>query len=57
MKYPYNCETCIKEVIIEKPMNESSREEKCEKCGNNLNRIYVTTAIRTQDGFKGEVRR
>ena len=57
MKYRYVCDNldCINlgiSSIVEKPMNESSREEHCNKCRWVLTRKYDATGIKTGDGFK-----
>lgn len=41
-------------MIINKPANEAGREEKCVNCSTKepLQRVYTTTAIKTEDGFK-----
>lgn len=57
MIYPYVCrnEKCeaFEEVVdISKPMMESDREEKCEKCEALMERVYEAPSIRTLDGYK-----
>ena len=58
MKYLYkcvngNCKENNKVVEIEKPMTESSKEENCEICETELNRIYTSPGIKTAgDGYK-----
>ena len=57
MKYTYkcknkDCENFDKEVIIEKSMSESGREEFCEKCNSKMIKVYNSAAIRTGDNFK-----
>lgn len=57
--YNYKCENkdCKdyeKEVSISKPMSESSREEFCECCDKQLNRIFNSYGLKTAgDGYKG----
>ncbi len=57
--YKYECinEKCKnfkKEVEIDKPMSESSREEFCEECKEKLNRIFTLAGHQTfGDGYKG----
>ena len=58
MMYPYECKNkdckdCKVEVTVSKPMMESSREEKCEKCDSIMERIFKPFAMRSADGFKG----
>ena len=52
MIYLYKCEKCKKEIEINKPMNESSKEECCEHCSEPLKRIYTSSTIKTSDGIK-----
>lgn len=40
--YVYECEDCKLISDIVKPMMESSREEKCDKCSSSLRRIYTS---------------
>jgi len=54
MRYLYQCdnEKCkVKEVIINKPMVDSSRIELCSVCGQELTRQYNTSIV-TGDGCK-----
>lgn len=51
MRYPYRCNNCGKEKVINKSMNESSRKEICE-CGAEMVRVFVVSAIKTGDGVK-----
>jgi putative FmdB family regulatory protein len=52
MIYLYECEKCKKKFEINKPMNESSREEHCGHCDSVLKRIYTSSTIKTADGVK-----
>lgn len=57
MKYLYKCtnDKCSenqKEVTVDKPMSESSREEHCEVCKKSLTREYKLGGITTGDGTK-----
>ena len=57
MKYRYVCDNldCINlgvSIVVEKSMNESSKEENCKKCQWVLTRKYDATGIKTGDGFK-----
>ena len=55
MKYKYECrnkECPVKDTIVNKPMDESSRPEFCKECGDVLYRTYSTPSISTSDGFK-----
>ena len=52
MRYQYRCPECKATPIIEKPMMEASRKEKCT-CGTTLSRVYNSTGIKTSDGIKG----
>ena len=52
MRYLYKCKTCEVEVIVNKPMKDVSRDEKCSVCNNILTRQYSTPAISTGDGYK-----
>jgi putative FmdB family regulatory protein len=45
MTYEYACDVCDVELEIQKPMAESSREEKCEDCGNVLRRVFSTPQV------------
>ena len=56
MIYLYECEKCKKEFEVNKPMNESSKEEHCEHCGKPLKRIYTSSTIKTSDGIKNAKR-
>lgn len=40
--YRYECDDCQIINDIVKPMSESSREEKCDKCSTILRRIYTS---------------
>lgn len=40
--YKYECQDCQIINDIVKPMSESSREEKCDKCSTILRRIYTS---------------
>ncbi len=57
MLYPYecvndNCDNFQVEVDVDKPMAESDRKEYCEKCANEMNRVYKSFGARTSDGYK-----
>lgn len=51
MRYNYKCVNCLKEVVIDKLMSESSNVEHCDKCKKELIRVYGV-GISTGDGFK-----
>lgn len=59
MRYEYKCvnEKCEaheESVTVVKPMAESDREEKCEKCGEIMSRVYGISGHQTfGDGYKG----
>ena len=59
MRYQYKCknEKCEdfdKEVTITKPIAESGKEEYCEKCGEEMTRIFGISGHQTfGDGYKG----
>jgi len=55
MKYPYKCEDCKADYLINKPICECGREEFCQECDSKkpLLRIYNASSIKTNDGFKG----
>lgn len=40
------CELHEKEVSIQKAMMESSREEFCEECKEEISRVYTTYAMK-----------
>ena len=51
MTYLYKCPegNCCennKSVEVVKPMNDGAREEFCEECGTELNKIYGSVGIR-----------
>ena len=57
MTYTYECRMidckCRNEAVdVDKPMAESDREEKCECCGEVMQRIFTSPAVKTLDGFK-----
>ena len=57
MKYLYKCEndSCSnlnKEITIDKPIADSSKEEYCTICKESLTRIYAISSIVTGDGVK-----
>ena len=52
MIYLYECKNCNKEFTINKPMSESSKEERCKLCGKILDRKYTASGIKTSDGYK-----
>ena len=58
MNYDYKCNNIEckdrnKEVSISKPMMQSDREEKCEVCGEPLQRIFGIGGHATfSDGYK-----
>lgn len=41
--YQYKCIKCDKDIVIQKPMKEATREEKCEVCESILKRVYDAT--------------
>ncbi len=48
-----NCEQRNKEVLINKPIAESGREEKCPACGSVMQRMYDMVGHSTfSDGYK-----
>ena len=58
MKYDYKCTNiqCKKrnEVIeIDKPMSEAGKSEYCEECGESMQKIFGSPAVKTGDGYKG----
>ena len=59
MRYSYtceneNCENFEKEIVIDKPSSEASKDEYCEKCQEKLRRIYGCAGHATfSDGYKG----
>ncbi len=58
MKYHYKCTNiqCEKrneEIEIEKEMKDSGEPEYCEKCKKNLQRIFGSPGIKTNDNYKG----
>jgi len=52
MIYSYKCDPCKTSTTITKPMAESSREEKCNKCHSVMSRVYEVGGIKTGDGVK-----
>lgn len=49
--YAYKCvnKECKKheeEVSVQKPMMESSREEFCEECGEKIDRVFTSYAMK-----------
>lgn len=52
MLYPYKCNVCNSETVIEKPMADCNRDEVCEKCGSNMKRVFKLFGIKTSDGIK-----
>jgi putative FmdB family regulatory protein len=52
MLYPYKCNNCGNEAVIEKPMADSNRDEVCDKCGTIMQRVFKLFGIKTSDGIK-----
>jgi len=52
MRYAYKCNKCHTEVVINKPMTESSKTELCPSCKEIMVRDYKVS-VSTGDGFKG----
>ena len=52
MRYEYVCESCGLEFIIKKQMKDSDKNEQCPQCGEIAKRVFSSTAIRTNDGYK-----
>ncbi|WP_373074015.1 FmdB family zinc ribbon protein [Sulfurimonas sp.] len=52
MKYNYVCDKCKKDIEVNKPMSESSRDEFCKVCETKMRRIYSAPVIRTADGLR-----
>jgi len=58
MKYIYQCnnekcENFEKEVEINKPIADSSKEEFCEKCKEEMSRVFKPFGLKTAgDGYK-----
>ncbi len=55
MIYLYKCDNCNKEVEIEKSMSEASKIEKCFSCKKQLVRVFISSAIKTSDGYKKSI--
>jgi predicted nucleic acid-binding Zn ribbon protein len=53
MTYVYKCKTCKTQIEINKAISKVSRKEFCIKCNCELERVYIASAIKTSDGFKG----
>jgi len=54
MRYPYKCNECNTDIIINKPMSEATKEEKCLNCDTEkpMQRVYTSPSTKTSDGFK-----
>lgn len=52
MIYTYKCSRCKKITEVTKSMNDSDREEFCEKCNNKLDRVYEAPTIKLADGLR-----
>ena len=43
--YDYECSKCNKQVEIDKPMKDSHRQEKCEICGQVMEKLLSAPAF------------
>lgn len=48
-RYEYACDECDFGIEVSKPFSESDSKEICERCGNEMNKVYGTIGVQ----FKG----
>lgn len=54
MKYEYRCTKCATNILVEKSMDQSARQESCPTCQLDLMRIFSKPqlmSIRTSDSY------